>query len=112
MIAGAAGVALTGTGCAVRGPVGSRSDLLAQVRAAEVGFAATIARRDAAAFADFIDEDAVFINSGNPLRGRPAIAEFWKRFCVPPAVVGSATGRADVASTYSVKITLGRTWTH
>ena len=85
LLAGAAGVALTGAGCAVRGPVGSRAELVSQVRAAEEGFAATMARRDATAFAEFIDDDAVFINSGKPLRGRPAIVEFWKRFFVPSA---------------------------
>ena len=85
LIAGAAGVALTGTGCATLGPAGSRAERVSQVRAAEEGFAATMARRDAAAFAEFISDDAVFINAGNPLRGRAVIVEFWQRFFVPPS---------------------------
>jgi len=82
--AGAVGVALGAAGCASKGPSASRSDLLAQVRSAEESFAATMARRDSAAFAEFISEDAVFINGGNPLRGRAAIVEYWSKFFAPP----------------------------
>jgi len=84
LLASAVGAALSGIGCAAQLPARSRSDLLAQVRAAEEGFAATMARRDSAAFGEFIAEDAVFINSGNPLRGRAAIVDFWRKFFVPP----------------------------
>ena len=44
-----------------------------------------MARRDAAAFSEFLSEDAVFINGGKPLRGKAAIVEHWKRFFVPVA---------------------------
>lgn len=85
MLAGAAGAAFVGAGCASRGPAASHPDLLSQVRSSEEGFAATMARRDLAAFAEFIAEDAVFINAGNPLRGKAAIVEHWAKFFVPRA---------------------------
>ncbi|WP_431101041.1 YybH family protein [Roseateles noduli] len=50
------------------------------VRAAEVAFAATMAKRDFKAFAEFIAEDAVFIDGKQPLRGRAAVLAHWKRF--------------------------------
>lgn len=50
------------------------------VRDAEIAFAATMARRDFTAFADFVAEDAVFINGRTPLRGRAAVLASWKRF--------------------------------
>ena len=81
---GATGAALAGSACAPLAPAASLSDLLAQVRASEEGFAATMARRDQTAFASFLSEDAVFINGGKPLRGRVAITEFWQKFFVPP----------------------------
>lgn len=82
---GAAGVAFGTAGCASPRPTVSRPELLSQVRLAEENFAATMARRDPAAFAEFIAEDAVFINGGNPLRGKAAIVEFWSRFFAPQA---------------------------
>ena len=82
---GAVGAGLGASGCASKGPAATRTELLSQVRLAEEGFAATMARRDAAAFAEFIAEDAVFINSGNPLRGRAEIVGFWAKFFTPPA---------------------------
>lgn len=52
----------------------------AHVRAAETAFAASMARRDLAAFSAAIADDAVFINGGQPLRGKAQIVDFWKRF--------------------------------
>lgn len=74
---------LPAAGCAVRPSPAAGEDRRAQALAAETGFAATLARRDLAAFAECIAEDAVFINGGTPLRGRPAIVEHWKRFFAP-----------------------------
>ena len=58
----------------------SNADPREQVRQAELAFAATMAARDLQAFASFIAEDAVFINGGQPLRGRAAIVQHWERF--------------------------------
>ena len=82
---GAAGVAFGTAGCTSLRPPASRSELLSQVCHAEENFAATMARRDATAFAEFIAEDAVFINGGNPLRGKAAIVEYWSKFFAPQA---------------------------
>jgi ketosteroid isomerase-like protein len=48
--------------------------------AAEIAFAKTMADRDYLAFLRFVAEDAVFLNGDKPLRGKAAIAEYWKRF--------------------------------
>ncbi|WP_431288156.1 YybH family protein [Roseateles chitinivorans] len=50
------------------------------VRDAEIAFAATMAKRDFEAFAEFVAEDAVFIDGKQPLRGRAAVLAHWKRF--------------------------------
>jgi ketosteroid isomerase-like protein len=65
--------------CALRPSPLSDAGATEQVRAAENAFAATMARRDLAGFAALIAKDAVFINGGQPLRGRGAIVEYWSR---------------------------------
>jgi ketosteroid isomerase-like protein len=77
--------ALPAAGCATRPATQPREAAIAEVRAAEVAFAVTMARRDAAAFAGYVADDAVFINGGSPLRGKPAVIEFWSRFFLGPA---------------------------
>lgn len=72
------------TGCQTP-PIVDRAALASDLRAAETSFAATMARRDLAAFEASIDPDAVFVNGGDPLRGRPAIVAFWRRFFEGPA---------------------------
>ncbi len=57
----------------------TQSELVEQVRTAEAAFAETMARRDLAAFASFVADDAVFLGRG-PLRGRDAVREGWKTF--------------------------------
>ena len=49
------------------------------LRAAELAFAASVAERDAEAFASFLDEDAVFVTNV-VLRGREAILQGWAVF--------------------------------
>jgi ketosteroid isomerase-like protein len=59
--------------------------LASEVMDTERAFAATMAARDYAAFASFIGEDAVFLNGGRgELRGKSAIAEYWKRYYSAP----------------------------
>ena len=60
------------------------AQLTAQVTAAEVAFAKTMADRDHAAFSSFISEEAVFIGNGKPVRGKAAIAADWKKFYDAP----------------------------
>jgi ketosteroid isomerase-like protein len=59
-------------------------DARAKLRSAEVAFAATMARRDLSAFAGYIAEDAVFINGGQPLRGKSAIVAEWAELFAAP----------------------------
>ena len=39
-----------------------------------------MADRDHRAFMSFLSEEAVFLNGGKPLRGKSAVADYWKRF--------------------------------
>ena len=48
--------------------------------AAETAFAKSMADRDFDAFASHVDEGAVFINGGKPLRGKAAVLAHWKKF--------------------------------
>lgn len=72
-------------GCSALRPSAPAADLAQQVREAETAFAATMAARDLQAFGRHIAEDAVFINGGQPLRGKPAILAYWARFFSGPA---------------------------
>jgi ketosteroid isomerase-like protein len=69
--------ALVLVGCAA---AQSREDLIKEVTDTELAFANTMAARDHAAFTSFIADEAVFLNGGKPLRGKAAVADFWKRF--------------------------------
>jgi ketosteroid isomerase-like protein len=73
-----------GACAATIGRTASREELAAQVRAAESAFAATMAARDAAAFAGFVSEEALFFGGKTVLRGRAAVAEGWARFFAEP----------------------------
>lgn len=76
----AMGLLILLTGCAGTNALKSRADLVSEVTAAEVGFAKTMTERDHAAFMSFVAADAVFLNGGQPLRGKAAIGAYWKRF--------------------------------
>jgi ketosteroid isomerase-like protein len=62
----------------------NHEQLVAQVTAAEMAFARTMAERDHAAFLAFVAEDAVFLGGKNTLRGRAAVGEGWKRLYADP----------------------------
>ena len=93
--------------CASVAPAPPAAELAAQARAAETAFAKSMADRDFAAFSALIADDAVFINGGQPLRGKAAITAFWKKFFDGPAapfswrpdIVEVAAARADIAYT-------------
>lgn len=55
-------------------------ELVQQVMAVERAFAQTMAQRDHAAFTRFLSDEAVFFSGPTPLRGKSAVAAFWKRF--------------------------------
>jgi ketosteroid isomerase-like protein len=56
----------------------TREQLTQQVRDAENGFAATMAKRDHKAFATFIADDAVFFGGKGAIRGKAAVVDAWK----------------------------------
>jgi len=58
----------------------SKDKLQNQVRETERAFARSMAQRDHAAFTSFLSEEAVFLSSKTPLRGRKAVAEAWKPY--------------------------------
>jgi ketosteroid isomerase-like protein len=80
-----AAATLPAAGCATRAPAPTPAEAQAQVRAAETSFADSMARRDFAAFGSHVADDAVFINGGDPLRGKVAILAYWQRFFSAPA---------------------------
>lgn len=55
-----------------------------QVGDAERAFAAAMRTRDFARFESFISDEAIFSGGEQPLRGKAAIAEVWKRYFVKP----------------------------
>ena len=98
-------------GCAGPGPGpqagGGSADSL---HASETAFAQAMADRDAQAFASFIADDAVFVNGGQPLRGKAAVLAFWtQRFFVPgsPAPFAWKPEQAEVLATGQLGYTEG-----
>jgi ketosteroid isomerase-like protein len=65
-------------------PQPSRGELAREVERTERAFAKTMADRDAAAFASFISEEAIFFSGEEALRGKAAITARWARFFTAP----------------------------
>jgi ketosteroid isomerase-like protein len=68
---------------AMLGQGASSADLARQVFAAESSFAATMANRDLAAFAEFVAAEAVFIGD-SAIRGREHVVAAWRRYFEGP----------------------------
>ncbi|MGO4377763.1 YybH family protein [Pseudoduganella sp. RAF53_2] len=62
----------------------SNAELKQQVADTERAFAATMAKRDFAAFTTFLSDEAVFHSGPKPLRGKQAVSDFWKKFYEKP----------------------------
>jgi ketosteroid isomerase-like protein len=71
-------------GCASAQPRADNATLVKQVTDTELAFARTMADRDHPAFVSLIADEAVFLMGGKPLRGRAAVADYWKRFYIEP----------------------------
>lgn len=71
------GLALTGPAAGAQADPGAAR---AQVEATERAFAQTMARRDHAAFSQFVADEAVFFTTPQPLRGKAAVVQHWARF--------------------------------
>lgn len=70
--------------CASNGLVADTSALAQQVADTERAFAKTMADRDLAAFAGFVDDEAIFYGSKDVLHGRAEIVARWKEFYSEP----------------------------
>jgi len=57
-----------------------RAARTAEVRAAEIAFAAAVMENRPEVFAAFLDEEAVFVGGAGVTRGKAAIVEAWKGF--------------------------------
>ncbi|MES2899150.1 MAG: nuclear transport factor 2 family protein [Pseudomonadota bacterium] len=57
----------------------SNAELKKQVGDTERAFAATMKARDHAAFVSFLSDEAVFFSGPQPLHGKQAVADFWKK---------------------------------
>jgi ketosteroid isomerase-like protein len=66
-------------GCTALPPV-DNATLVRQVTDTERAFAATMARRDFAAFQTFLSEEAIFDGGREPLRGKAAVAAAWQAY--------------------------------
>ena len=71
-------------GCVSPGKGPAATALRQQVIDTERAFAATMARRDHAAFTTFLSSEAVFFSGPKPLRGKDQVAAWWKRFYEKP----------------------------
>lgn len=76
--------ALLPAGLQAQAPPAALAALTRQVFVAESSFAATMARRDSAAFARFIAPDAVFFGEKAVLRGKDAVVGSWSRYFSAP----------------------------
>ncbi|MEW6335984.1 MAG: YybH family protein [Acidobacteriota bacterium] len=73
-------VLVLGAVCAPSAWAATTAELAAEVSAAETAFAATMARRDLAAFGVFVAEEALFFGRSRVLRGRAAVVEGWRPY--------------------------------
>ena len=71
--------------CASAPPRTPPAELQRQVTETERAFAATMAKRDLAAFKTFLSADVVFFSGEKALRGPVEIADYWKRYYEGPA---------------------------
>lgn len=81
----AAASLLLGACASVPRPVTDLDQRRKEVEATERAFARTMAARDHAGFVSFLAEDTVFFSGPTPLRGRQAVADWWKKLYTQPA---------------------------
>jgi ketosteroid isomerase-like protein len=85
--------------------------LAEQVREAEAAFAATMARRDHAAFAGFVAEEAIFFGRSGPFRGRAAVLEGWQPLFEGPAAPFSWKPEiVEVLASGTLALSSGSVW--
>jgi ketosteroid isomerase-like protein len=62
----------------------TNQELAAQVRAAEMAFAGSMAKRDLQAFASHVADEAVFYGTKEVFTGKSAVVAGWKRYFEGP----------------------------
>ena len=67
-------------------PITQLADAASEVRACEIAFALSMARRRHADFVVWLSDDAVFFSPTGVLRGKQAVAEGWRGFFDGPVV--------------------------
>lgn len=89
-------------------PPAEHDRLERQVCAAEGAFAATMADRDIDAFAEFIADDAIFLDKSGSLRGRDAVVSGWSRyFAGPTAPFSWQPDRVEVLESGELALSTG-----
>jgi ketosteroid isomerase-like protein len=73
------------SGSALAAPQASNAELRQQVMETERAFAATMQRRDHAAFTRYLSDEAVFMSEAGILTGKEAVAKGWKPYYDRPA---------------------------
>ena len=98
-------------GCTTVTPTPSAADLKQQVADTERAFAKTMADRDHAAFVSFLADETVFFTSKAPLRGKQAVADFWKKFYDGPTAPFSwAPETVEVLDSGTLALSSGPVW--
>jgi ketosteroid isomerase-like protein len=93
-------------GCAAPPP--DSAALQRQVADTERAFAQTMAKRDLAAFAGFIADEAVFIDGGTALHGKAAVVAAWKPlFAAPAAPFSWAPEQVEVLPSGTLALSTG-----
>jgi ketosteroid isomerase-like protein len=101
-------LAMTLSACAVSPPLAGNDVLRQQVIDTEQAFAQTMAKRDFAAFAEFIDDEAIFLAGDGPLRGKRAVLERWRQYFEKAAAPFSWTsGRVEVLDSAGLALSAG-----
>ena len=94
--------------CASTGGPAGTVDLRQQVMDTERAFARTMADRDYAAFTTFLADETIFFSGAEPLRGRQAVADAWKRYYEKPAPPFSWTPeRVEVLDSGTLALSTG-----
>jgi ketosteroid isomerase-like protein len=75
---------LLGLSPSLLGQTPSATTLKQQVFAAESSFAASMAKRDLAAFASHVSPEAIFFGDTAVMRGKQAVLRNWRRFFEKP----------------------------
>ena len=95
-------------GCASDVVRGDREALRQQVIETERAFAQSMVRRDFAAFAALVDEEAVFLSDNGPARGKQAVLDRWRKlFEKPQAPFSWAPGQVEVLDSGNLALSTG-----